>query len=995
MDSGPKYPKRLIEVDLPIKRISAHARREKSIRHGHISTLHIWWARRPLAACRAVICAALWPDPADPLCPEIFRRKARQQMAAWAQDHLKLLGAESAGRFLVLRNNPTKLDDDIELQRALLDFIADFADWDNSTTTEYLNTSRELTQSAHEALGGATGTKPLVVDPFAGGGSIPLEALRVGADVFASDLNPVPVLLNKVVLEHLPKYGRRLADEVRKWGEWVRNEAEKDLSKYYPKGADGTTPIAYLWARAIRCEGPGCGAEVPLVGLPVIAQRKRGDVALSFRGLPTSKSIVVELVEGEDAQRSAPTCKGFVATCPRAECGYSTPKKNVQRQLSAQKGGADSSRLLAVLTQGQKFRSYRAPTEQDLNAFQLAKAELNRRIESANAASSILVPDEQIPDKYAHRAVGSQLPLYGFSSWGDLFNSRQKLALLALQQATRKAYQALIAATGDESFARAVFLLLAFCVDKQADYSSSLCRWVSRGEFMAGTLAGEKKLSMISDYAEANPLGFASGSWTNQTDWVARFVEHEAEASLEGGTACQASADQSPLPNGAAAAMITDPPYYDSVPYADLSDFFFVWLKRTVSGVETLSEQSLTPKDSEMTVNHPDSPSEKHRYERLLTMAFVKGREITRPPGVAVIVFAHKSTSGWETLLEAIVQSGWIVMASWPIDTERAARPNALKTASLASSVHIVCRPREAVNANGIGDWRDVLAELPQRIHDWMPRLAIDGVVGADAIFACLGPALEIFSRHERVEKASGEAVSLKEYLEYVWAAVAKEALTMIFAGADATGFEEDSRLTAMWLWTLNGGKGSVQPKETEDEEEGQEASGVKIGTIGYALEYDAARKIAQGLGAHLESLTTLVEVKGETARLLPVAERTRRLFGQAEDPAASRIRKKKEPQLKLGFVAELEEAEEAGSWGVKGAPALGATVLDRVHQAMILFAAGRSDALRRFLVDEGVGKDDRLWRLAQALLALYPTGSDEKRWVDGVLARKRALGFG
>jgi putative DNA methylase len=203
------YPKRLIEVDLPIKRISAHARREKSIRHGHISTLHIWWARRPLASCRAVICAALWLDPADDLCPPEFIRVAKDLMLNWAKNHQQKASQDSFNRLTTINKNPEFLDNPYELRRVLLDFIADFANWDNSTDKDYLETSRKLTQTAHEVLGGIPGTKPLVVDPFAGGGAIPLEALRVGADAFASDLNPVAVLLNKVVLEYIPKYGQQ------------------------------------------------------------------------------------------------------------------------------------------------------------------------------------------------------------------------------------------------------------------------------------------------------------------------------------------------------------------------------------------------------------------------------------------------------------------------------------------------------------------------------------------------------------------------------------------------------------------------------------------------------------------------------------------------------------------------------------------------------------------------------------------------------------------
>ncbi|MBI2947992.1 MAG: DUF1156 domain-containing protein, partial [Verrucomicrobia bacterium] len=288
-----------------------------------------------------------------------------------------------------------------------------------------------------------------------------------------------------------------------------------------------------------------------------------------------------------------------------------------------------------------------------------------------------------------------------------------------------------------------------------------------------------------------------------------------------------------------------------------------------------------------------------------------------------------------------------------------------------------------------------VLQELPRRIHEWMPRLAEEGVVGADAIFACLGPALEIFSRYSRVEKASGETVTLKEYLECVWAAVAKEALTIIFPDADTIGFEEDARLTAMWLWTLNAGSSATENAEnTEEESEDEEESGGKTVKAkgGFMLEYDAARKIAQGLGAHLEDLGSLVEVSGEQARLLPVGERARHLFGKDEGKVAPQ-RKKREPQMDLFKV--LEQANEAGTtFGETKVERHGETVLDRIHQSMILFAAGRGEALKRFLVEDGAGRDQRFWRLAQALSALYPIHTEEKRWVDGVLARKKGLGF-
>jgi hypothetical protein len=321
-------------------------------------------------------------------------------------------------------------------------------------------------------------------------------------------------------------------------------------------------------------------------------------------------------------------------------------------------------------------------------------------------------------------------------------------------------------------------------------------------------------------------------------------------------------------------------------------------------------------------------------------------------------------------------------------------RTQAQQSASLQSSVHIVCRPRISQDAGEVGDWRDVLQELPERIHEWMPRLAAEGVVGADAIFACLGPALEVFSRYARVEKASGEAVSLREYLEQVWAAVVREALAQVFKGADATGVEADARLTAMWLWTLNSPSvnGNADATSEEDaEEEEREIKKPKVG--GFRLEFDAARKIAQGLGASLDNLAHLVEVKGDEARLLPVAERTRHLFGKDEDEPARPTRKKAAAQMNM--FAELAGSENPElAWQEKTVKRTGETTIDRVHQAMILFAAGRGEALKRFIVDDGVGNDGKFWRLAQALSALYPAGTDERRWVEGVMARKKQFGF-
>jgi putative DNA methylase len=997
------YPKRLIEVDLPIKRISAHARREKSIRHGHISTLHIWWARRPLAACRAVICAALWPDPADPQCPQAFVKKAREQMSAWApHERQKLLSEESQKRFEKARKNSRFFDDAKELRAALLDFIADFANWDSSTVRDYLDTSRALTQAAHDALGGAPGTRPLVVDPFAGGGSIPLEALRVGADAFASDLNPVPVLLDKVVLQYIPKYGTRLADEVRKWGEWIKREAERELAEFYPKDTDGATPVAYLWARTIQCEGPGCGAEIPLFRSPCIAQKGKNSVYLKLNCDKKAGDIDIKLATGTSSTVDlGKVLRRSSATCP--VCGYTTPAANVRNQFKGRQGGAADARLLAVVTntRGESGRRYRLPLPHDKRALKRAADEL----QNMRGATPEDVPDEPLP--YLRSIFN--IHLLDVTKWSSLFTPRQLVSLIRLTRLVRTLAKEVGRENYEPDLRNGIVTCLSLAVDRVAAQFSSLSWWQPKGEFVVGTF-GRQALGIVWDFAEIRPVGGASGDLDGAIDWIVRVIQSGAgsfdnEANVE-----KASATKLPLPDDCAAAVFTDPPYYDAVPYADLSDFFYVFLKRMLKEIHPeLFRENLSPKAGEIVQlaerNQIYAYKTKEYFEQGMHDALLEARRVTVPEGVSVVVFAHKTTQGWEAMLSSIISAGWTVTASWPIDTERAVRMRASNSAALGSSVHLVCRPREksvgTTNVHEVGDWRDVLQELPRRIHEWMPRLAEEGVVGADAIFACLGPALEIFSRYSCVEKASGETVSLKEYLEQVWAAVSKEALAMIFIGADATGFEEDARLTAMWLWTLStaasdGNGADTAEDEEDDEDEDDESANAKSKVGGFVLEYDAARKIAQGLGAHLEQLASLIEVKGATARLLPVAERTRSLFqkGDATAPAGPGKAKKKSAQLTLGFVSDLEEAEASGGWGETGAPQKGETVLDRVHQAMILFGAGRGEALKRFLVDDGAGRDARFWRLAQAFSALYPSSTDEKRWVDGVLARKKSLGF-
>lgn len=1018
-----KYPKRLIEVDLPIARISAHSRREKSIRHGHISTLHIWWARRPLAACRAVICASLWPDPADPLCPPAFREEAVKHIKAFAaraasgslpdDERPKLnkeqaelergLSPESRARWEAIAKGtltlePNKPTDMGMLRFCLLDFIADFANWDNSTVPAYLETSRALTSAAHESLGGIPGTKPLVIDPFAGGGSIPLEALRVGADAFASDLNPVPVLLNRVVQQYIPKYGKRLAKAVLKSGLGLKDQLENELRRFYPIEADGLSPIAYLWARTIICEGPNCGAHVPLMRTMWLAKKGKLGIALHLKCRPGHREIEFSIIEQvasgwvEQADHKttveSPHLDGTVqrgsATCPC--CSYTTPVASVREQLSQRNGGAKDARLLAVVLvhPEQKGRKFRLPNEGDETAFNASIDELARisDLEQSDPDALSVVPNEEISPNELRRI---SIPIYGMKNWGDLFSPRQALVLTTLSRLIRDADLG-----DDKEFATAVRSCLALNFGRVADLCNALCGW--KLDVQCPThLFARQAIGMVWDFSESVCLSESSGSWSVMVKRLSKVLL-ELGSDWNVGTVAKLSATEHVLPDDSVAAVVTDPPYYDAVPYAHLSDFFYVWQKRMLRDAHPdLFNTELVPKAGEIVVDRPHKLSQSKKdvafYESELQKAFAESRRVLQPSGVATIVFASKSTESWEAILNATVEAGWVITGSWPIDTEMDTRVAAQGQARLASSIHLVCRPREDNSGDlttAVGEWRDVLSELPKRIHEWMPRLTAEGVVGADAIFACLGPALEIFSKYSRVEKSNGDAATLREYLEHVWAAVSTEALALIFKDADASGLEPDARLTAMWMWTISGGK---------DDSSGTKDEGGKLKpSDGYTLEFDAARKIAQGLGVHLEQCTSLVEIKGDQAKLFPVSARTRYLFGnETSRSSAGRASKAKQKTL----FDDLDDAEsaEAGWTQLKGPPP-GSTTLDRVHQAMILFAANRGELLKRFLVDDGVGKEARFWKLADNLNKLYPTGTEERRWVEGVLARKKGLGL-
>jgi len=966
--------KRIIEVDLPIRAISENARLEKEIRRGPIPMIHNWWAARPPSACRSVILAALLPDPCDANCPKSFQTKSIE---------------------ILQRISQKKIDSPESLRNSILRFISDFSFWGLATNVLYVDTAKELVKAAYPEY------SPIICDFFAGGGAIPLEALRVGADAVASDLNPVAVLINKVILEYIPKYGAKIISDLEKITQFINQKASKELQKLYPIHQDGLIPLGYIWARTIYCEGPSCGVEIPMLRSMLLARKRKPPVYIKLVPHKRDKRIDIEIVEGPcsvDMQKGT-VLRGSV-TCPI--CSYTTPVSSVRKQLKTRNGGTHSSKLIAVvlINSEKSGRTYRVPTKNDLDGVRLAKEIFKEEVYNKKNKNAIF-PTEELP----LMSGVFNVPIYGMNKWGYIFTERQLLMIntyVNLLNEVRSNITEIIKDC-DREYSKAIVTIVALSLDKMIALNCALCTWQTHAEIPANVF-GRQALGMIWDYVEAVPLANSSGSLDSAMKRTIACVK-DLLIIKKTGSALQSSAQKHPFPDDSITAFITDPPYYNAVPHADLSDFFYIWLKRSIGSLyPDMFKNHLSPKDEELCeMSGWDPVRYKHKdkdfYEDGMRVAFVEGRRILQHDGIGVVVFAHKSTAGWESLLKALVNAGWYITASWPIDTEMRSRLRAKNSAALASSIHLVCRPRENPDGtlidNYIGDWRDIVSELPKRIHEWMPRLAREGVVGADAIFACLGPALEIFSKYSHVEKANGEKVDLKEYLEQVWAAVAKEALNMIFEGARTEGFEEDARLTAMWLWTLStgiNGNGKKPSSDTVEELDEVATEGGKASLSGFSLEFDAARKIAQGLGAHLENLGTLIEIEGDQARLLSVAERVKSLFGKDSTAASGYKKKKKDGQITL--FPELEEMKE-NEWSLSDSKAsVGKTILDRLHQAMILFGAGRGEALRRFLVEEGVGKDDRFWRLAQALSALYPNNTDEKRWVDGVLAKKKGLGL-
>ena len=939
--------------------------------------------------------------------------------------------------------------EDEDIRKSLLKFIGDFANWDLSSDRAYLEVSRGLVNAAysHET--------PLVVDSFAGGGSIPLEALRLGCDAFASDLNPVACLILKVLLEDIPRHGPTLADELRRVGTEITEQAEKELTEFYPKDPDGAIPIAYLWARTLRCESPKCGAEIPIYKSPWLSkkgsQRARyfketsdGSCrVLILTSNPLGGPVEFRIARGDGSENPRP---GFVelfgtkakgnnanVICPCCNIVVPGNKKNPRTValLAKQRGGADvvfddtgqrtgGARMLAVvlIKPGETGRKYRLPTERDYEVVRRANQRVSKMLKESERGSQqgmCPVPDELLPPV---GTLGFRVQRYGMVRWGDLFTAREKLSLCTIVQIIK----------AKSSASDAIRPLLAFIVSRAADRLATLVGWDTTGEKIDHVFK-RQALPMTWDFVEGVPIADASGSLEGIFAQILGTVEDWGAINRRVGQVALADAAEHPLPSDSAKIWFIDPPYYDAVPYADLSDFFFVWLKRCLPENPLLRDpydpdNLLTPKLLETIQDETKQvdglPKDRIFFEAAMARAFAKGADVLADDGIGCVVFAHKTTEGWEALLGGMIRGGWVITTSWPISTERPNRLRARESAALATSIHLVCRVRS--KDAPIGDWGEVHRELPQRVAEWMERLQSEHIRGADLVFACIGPALEIYSRYSKVVDAEDREVPLggdpeaaephkRGYLAYVWEAVGRAALEQVLGTAEAGArngaagaLEEDARLTALFLWTLqstNGEQAEIgkQDKEADDDTDEDEEDTSKKKKKGLSLVFDVVRRFAQPLGIHLDNWEDrIIETEKGIVRMLPVGERGAQLFGQdGTDLVAERLEREPASTFQLTLFPEKTEGVPTikGKKG-RGKNAKGqseselkarqeATTLDRVHAAMLLQASGRTNALRSLLQAEQDRSPDFL-RLANALSALYPKQSEEKRLLDAML---------
>jgi putative DNA methylase len=800
--------RKLIEVALPLEAINRESAREKSIRHGHPSTLHLWWARRPLAAARAVLFAQLVDDPSAR--PEEF---------------------------------PTQEAQDVERKR-LFDLIERLVLWDNT------NDEKLFAEAHAEILRSTNGKPPPILDPFAGGGSIPLEAQRLGLEAHASDLNPVAVLINKALIEIPPRFAGRppvfpgaaatsvqhwpratgLAEDVRRYSAWMRDEARSRIGHIYPQASlpDGTkvNVIAWIWVRTVTCPNPACGAEIPMASTWWLSKKK--DRPTWIQPVVTGKRVDFEIKVDKTGPPDAPKRgRGAKFTC--IICNDTTTDAYVKAEAMS---GRMAVRLLAVVAEGNRRRVYLPASE--------------TQTEAANVPRPADVPDSPMPTNPRWFSP----PAFGLMNFADLFTARQLVAMTTFSDLVGEAQKRVRVNANEagmphedaQQYADAVALYLAFGVDKLSLTNTTLATWQNSPDRLTQAFS-RQAVPMTWDFAEANPMSDAGGGYALTGLSIAKVLDRLPGAGAQGYVE---QADASKLgPRTTSMVVATDPPYYDNIGYADLSDYFYVWLRRSVGAIyPSLTGTMLTPKSEELVATPyrfggSKARAEEH-FERGFVRTFTRIRALQTEDVPITIFYAFKqaesdvdgiASTGWETMLNGLIEAGLSVTATWPMRTELV---TSLKSniGALASSIVLACRPRPK-NADATTR-RGFIAALKDQLPRALRELQQGSVAPVDLAQAAIGPGMAVFTRYSRVVEADGAEMTVRTAL-----ALINQVLDETLSEQEGD-FDSDTRFCVKWFgqyaWDeTDSGTADVLARATNTSIEGLQRGGVFRAVAGKA----------------------------------------------------------------------------------------------------------------------------------------------------------------
>ncbi|MFL5629202.1 MAG: DUF1156 domain-containing protein, partial [Ktedonobacteraceae bacterium] len=1000
-DEQDTQEKRLIEVDFPLKQTSLDSVHEKNVRHGHISTLHIWPARRPLAASRAALITTLLPDPGN----DEERKMMMEKLAGRIVEHVKKKKLPNGG----VEEQVT-----VETEGGILH-------WGRESGADL----QWFRDKIREAYGGRA---PRVLDPFAGGGAIPLEAMRLGCEVTAVDINPVAWFILKCTLEYpqrlanqyrplpafalesrefmesyfkdkgfkgaalevqLSTFGLKkghanqpqltgmqtnvvsveadLAWHVRAWGWWVLQRAKADLERFYPT-VDGKPTVAYLWARTVTCKN--CRATVPLLKTRWLCKKDNKRVVLTMEPNADRTGVIFgvqhdapSLAKGSstqkreyDKQLAGGTMSRSGVTCP---CCSTIMTMEYLRSESV--AGRTGTVMTAVVVDGDAGKEYRRPIEEEI----IMATEAEKELAQVYADIPFGLPIEPLPGK---EALGFRVPLYGFDKWCKLFTPRQLLTIGTFVKYTRVMREAMQKYEYSDEWSEAISVYLALSIDRIAERNSSMCHYDVSRDSISGTFQ-RYALPINWDFAEAVPISSTAGSYEGQIDWITRYIEHAINGIGSSHSPEVRNQSATNTANSGADAIITDPPYYDAIPYSDLMDFFYVWLRRTLNGlspeIDAAFQKPLSPKwdheknDGELIDDSSrfggDKQKSKANYEDGMARVFQACYQSLNPDGRLVIVFAHKHPDAWETLVSALIRAGFVVDGSWPIQTEMGNRTRALSSAALASSVWLVCKKRPE---NARPGWDNlVLEEMQKNIIQSLRNFWDAGIRGPDFVWAATGPALEAYSKHPIVRKANepGKTMSVTEFLRHVRRMVADFVVGRVLTqnGGTDTVSGLDDVTTYYLLHRYN--------------------FGMESAPIGPCILYAVSCNLSDSL-------------------LLSKYDLLVRTGGQSKDVDEDVVEEGEDVIVDEG-VEELEGTSSTvklKAWAQRkyvGLEMAGMStpLIDKVHRLMHLWRAGDVIKVDEYLDMHALGYNTLFGQLLQALIELAPAGSEERARLENI----------